>query len=144
MPVKYVAIGCIRQLSTHTAFAAVCSPGRHRDTLPVAVVLWSGWGLPESGIRRALGGIWTASGSPIARVRGPGWLGTDVYRFSRLASLGDDLPMEHRTQLHDTLGEVERRRLRPEVVLSEEDRPIGPVDPDQPVRGLLDVAEDGF
>jgi hypothetical protein len=52
--------------------------------------------------------------------------------------------MEHRTELHDALGEVERRCSRPEVVLAEEDRPIGSIDPDQPVRGLLDVAEDGF
>jgi hypothetical protein len=52
--------------------------------------------------------------------------------------------MEHRTELHDALGEVERRCSRPEVVLTEEDRPIGSIDPDQPVRGLLDVAEDGF
>jgi len=52
--------------------------------------------------------------------------------------------MEPRTELHDALGEVERRCSRPEIVLAEEDRPIGSVDPNQPVRGVLDVAEDGF
>jgi hypothetical protein len=52
--------------------------------------------------------------------------------------------MEHRTEFHDALSKREGRCSRPEVVLAEEDRPIGPVDPDQPVRGLLDVAEDGF
>jgi hypothetical protein len=51
--------------------------------------------------------------------------------------------MEHRTEFHNALGEVDRRRSRIEVVLAEEDRPIGPVDPDQPLRGLLDVAENG-
>jgi hypothetical protein len=52
--------------------------------------------------------------------------------------------MEQRTELYDALGEVERRCSRPEVVLAEEDRPIGSIDPDQPVRGVLDVAKDGF
>jgi len=52
--------------------------------------------------------------------------------------------MEQRTEFHDALGEVERRCSRLEIVLAEEDRPIGPVDADQPVRGVLDVAEDGF
>jgi hypothetical protein len=52
--------------------------------------------------------------------------------------------MEHRTEFHDALSKRESLRSGPEVVLTEEDRPIGPVDPDQPVRGLLDVAEDGF
>jgi hypothetical protein len=52
--------------------------------------------------------------------------------------------MKHRTELHDALGEVERRCSRLEVVLAEEDRPISPVDPDQPVRGSLNVAEDGL
>jgi hypothetical protein len=52
--------------------------------------------------------------------------------------------MEQRTELHDALGEVERRCSRPEVVLAEENRPIGSIDSDQPVRGVLDVAEDGF
>lgn len=94
-------------------------------------------------MRRPTGGIWTASGSLIARTRGPGCSGTDVHRLSRLTSLSDDLPMEHRTEFHNALGEVDRRRSRPEVVLAEEDRPIGPVDPDQPLRGLLDVAENG-
>jgi len=61
-----------------------------------------------------------------------------------LTSLRDDLSMEQRTEFHDALGEVERRCSRPEVVLTEEDRPIAPVDTNQPVRGVLDVAEDGF
>jgi hypothetical protein len=52
--------------------------------------------------------------------------------------------MEPRTELHDALGEVERRCSRPEIELAEEDRPIGSVDPNEPVRGVLDVAEDGF
>ena len=39
--------------------------------------------------------------------------------------------MEHRTELHDALGESERRYSRLEIVLAEEDRPIGPVDPNQ-------------
>jgi len=52
--------------------------------------------------------------------------------------------MEHRTELHDALGESECRCSRLEVVLAEEDRPIGSIDPDQPVRGVLDVTEDGF
>jgi hypothetical protein len=52
--------------------------------------------------------------------------------------------MEQRTELHNALGEVERCCSRPEVVLAEEDRPIGSIDPDQPVREVLDVAEDGF
>ncbi|WP_210425035.1 MULTISPECIES: hypothetical protein [Halobacteriales] len=52
--------------------------------------------------------------------------------------------MEQCTELHDALGERECCLSGPEVVLAEEDRPIGSIDPDQPVRGLLDVAEDGF
>jgi 5'(3')-deoxyribonucleotidase len=52
--------------------------------------------------------------------------------------------MEHRTELHDALGERECRCSRLEIVLAEEDRPIGPVDTNQPFRGVLDVAEDGF
>ena len=48
------------------------------------------------------------------------------------------------TELYDALGEVDRRCSRPEGVLAEEDRPIGSVDPDQSVRGLLDVTENGF
>ena len=52
--------------------------------------------------------------------------------------------MEHRTELHDALGERECCLSGPEVVLAEKNRPIGPVDADQPVRGVLDVAEDGF
>jgi hypothetical protein len=52
--------------------------------------------------------------------------------------------MEHRTELHDALSERECRCSRAEIVLAEEDRPIGSVDTNQPVRGVLDVAKDGF
>jgi hypothetical protein len=52
--------------------------------------------------------------------------------------------MEQRTELHNALGEVERRCSRPGVVLTEEDRPIVPVDTNQPVRGVLDAAENGM
>jgi hypothetical protein len=58
------------------------------------------------------------------RTRGPSWLRTGVHRLSCFTPFRDDLLMEHRTQLHDTLSEAERRRSRPEVVLTEEDRPI--------------------
>jgi len=52
--------------------------------------------------------------------------------------------MEQRTELHDALGESECRCSRPKVVLAEKNHPIGPVDTNQPIRGVLDVAEDGF
>lgn len=52
--------------------------------------------------------------------------------------------MEHRTEFHNALDESECRRSRPEVVLTEEDRPNGLVDLNQPLRGLLDMAEDVF
>jgi hypothetical protein len=38
--------------------------------------------------------------------------------------------MEQRTELHDALGERECCLSRPEVVLAEEDRPIGSIEPD--------------
>lgn len=72
------------------------------------------------------------------------WGFPDVHRFSCLIPLGDDLAMQHRAQLHHALAEREGVVPRADFVLTEENRPVGPVDPNQPVRGPLNVAQHGF